>query len=72
MSVEEEFSNRLISADFSAQWNEERELARWRTIVSGIDQGLETVVGLCQIVDRISKRNEAMAFDLGRVASGLE
>lgn len=72
MSVEEEFVNRVISTDFMAQWDEERELNRWRGMLAGIDQALEVVVSLCHVVDRISKRNEAMASDMGRVASGLE
>jgi sorting nexin-8 len=69
--LEEEFAQRSISSSFAAQWNEQEEMDRWRTVRNGASDSLEIISQLCMLADRIYKRQEAMATDYSKLANAF-
>lgn len=69
--LEEEFAQRTISPSFAAQWNEQEEMDRWRTVRNGAVESLEIISQLCMLADRIYKRQEAMATDYSKLSNAF-
>ncbi|KAA8897386.1 hypothetical protein TRICI_006730 [Trichomonascus ciferrii] len=69
--LEEEFAQRTVSPSFAAQWNEQEEMDRWRTVRNGVSESLEIISQLCMLADRIYKRQEAMATDYSKLSNAF-
>jgi sorting nexin-8 len=68
LKIEEEFVKRAAAPAFVARWNEQDELARWHLLLESAEQAFEAVTQLCQIADRMYKRQDAMAADYDRLS----
>ncbi|CAN6674956.1 hypothetical protein TRVA0_074S00320 [Trichomonascus vanleenenianus] len=69
--LQEEFAGRVIDEGFKARWNEDAEVGKWRAVRQGSEDALEIISQMCLLVDRIAKRNEAMAGDLDKLGRGF-
>jgi sorting nexin-8 len=71
VNIEEEFRQRVISPAFTAKWNQQQEMEKWRSLNEAVTEGLQSITHICHLVDRIAKRNEAMGLDVGRLSNAI-
>lgn len=71
LSIEEEFTQRVISPAFVAEWNQQLEMDKWRALNEAVGEALQAITHMCHLMDRIAKRKEAMALDIGRFSTAL-
>lgn len=50
LELEEEFTHKTISQQFIKNWNEEKEMSRWRSIRLGAETSLETLTYVIQLI----------------------
>lgn len=72
IQIEEEFTNRVISPSFVSGWDQREEDTKWQKIRSGAEVSLDVVAQLCFVVDRIHKRQDAMAQDYMKLSHGFK
>lgn len=71
LQIKEEFDNRIISPQFVKQWNNggnDEQISKWRTIRQGTEDAIEILNQLVVLVDRLYKRQEAMANDFKKMS----